>query len=72
MSESKANTLQFKACRINGDAFVELFEGSKAIALVRHEKNNKKDEWPAMYERACLEADRLNALMGVPPCRPKG
>lgn len=52
--------LHFKACRINGEAYVELFEGKSCLALIKTYKAKRKELWPAIYEDACEEAERLN------------
>lgn len=55
--------LRFRACRINGTAFVELFEGNAILALVWKQEEPNKERWDQLYEVACAEAERLNLAL---------
>lgn len=57
--------LYFKATRINGIAYVELFKYDHAIAVISTYEAPNKSEWNDLFDKAVSEANVLNDLINA-------
>ena len=52
------NLASYKACRINGTAYIELYINHTPIAVVKQRDDIPKEDWDAVYQEFKQEAER--------------
>lgn len=53
------NIVTFKACRINGSAYIEQFINQTPIRCWKETHDIPRDDWDKIYEEFRLEAEKL-------------